>query len=289
MKRTIIVFVAAVLAISATAMAGVILDQEVTSNGPMGASTSKRTLEIQDHKQKVINGNHSVITDLDNGVMILLDPSAKTYTEMPFPPPQLTMQQHAGAFKISFKKTGKHKTEQGYRCDEYVGAGHMMMGDYTVTGCFSKSAPGAADYTAFDKALESKLKGTPMETEGPRPEGVPLVLNSKTKLDTSLMPGLSPERAKAIASHPNMNVQHPHRQRQGGQSSRRHLQRAGRLHQARAAKAGDACRPSAGRPARSSTKSSRIALSRPDLATGPSPAPSSVPSPCPRRGLRRGS
>ncbi len=204
MKRTIIVFVAAVLAISATAMAGVILDQEVTSNGPMGASTSKRTLEIQDHKQKVINGNHSVITDLDNGVMILLDPSAKTYTEMPFPPPQLTMQQHAGAFKISFKKTGKHKTEQGYRCDEYVGAGHMMMGDYTVTGCFSKSAPGAADYTAFDKALESKLKGTPMETEGPRPEGVPLVLNSKTKLDTSLMPGLSPERAKAIASHPNM-------------------------------------------------------------------------------------
>lgn len=204
MKRTIWFLAAAVLAISTTAMAGVILDQEVVSDGPMGASTNKRTLEIQGHKQKVISSNHSVITDLDNGVMILLDPSAKTYTEVPFPPLQLTMQQHAGAFKISFKKTGKQRTEQGYRCDEYVGAGHMMMGDYTVTGCFSKDAPGAADYTAFDKALESKLKGTPMETEGLRPEGVPLVLISTTKMDPSMMPGLSPERAKAIASHPNM-------------------------------------------------------------------------------------
>jgi len=204
MKRTIIFFAAAVLALATTAMAGVILDQEVTSDGPMGSGTSKRTLEIQGHKQKVTNNNHSVITDLDNGVMILLDPSAKTYTEMPFPPTQLGGHQGPGAFKISFKKTGKQRTEKGYRCDEYVGSGHMMMGDYTVTGCFSKDAPGATDYTTFDKALESKLKGTPMETQGSRPEGLPLVLSSKTKMDPSTMPGLSPERAKAIASHPNM-------------------------------------------------------------------------------------
>ena len=204
MKRTMMFFAAAVLALCTTAMAGVILEQEVTSDGPMGASTNKRTLEVQDHKQKVINSDRSVITDLDNSVMILLDPSAKTYTELAFPPPQFTKQQHPGAFKVTFKKTGKQRTEQGYRCDEYVGAGHMMMGDYTVAGCFSKDAPGAAAYTAFDRELESKLKGTAMETEGQRPEGVPMVLNSKTKLDASLMPGLTPERAKAIASHPNM-------------------------------------------------------------------------------------
>jgi hypothetical protein len=204
MKKTIILFAAAVLALTTTAMAGVVVDQEVSSDGPMGATSSKRTLEIQGHKQKVVSSNHSVITDLDNGIMILVDPKNKTYTEMPFPPTQFGGHQSPAAFKITFKKTGVQKTEKGYRCEEYVGTGHMMMGDYTITGCFTKEAPGAAEYTAFDQTLASKLKGTAMETEGARPEGVPLVLNSLTKMDPSTMPGLTPERAKMIANHPNM-------------------------------------------------------------------------------------
>lgn len=204
MKKAIILIAGALLALTTTAMAGVILDQEVTSEGPFGSSNTKRTLQIQGHQQKVLNAKNSVITDLDRGVMILIDPAKKTYTEMPFPPSHFSMNQAAGSFRVKFKKTGKHQTANGYACDEYLGSGHTMMGDYTVTGCFSKQAPGAADYIAFDKALEAKLKGTPMETEGARPEGVPLLLNSRTKVDAQSMPGLPPEKAKAVASHPNM-------------------------------------------------------------------------------------
>ncbi|MGD0074835.1 MAG: hypothetical protein ABSD31_10915, partial [Candidatus Binataceae bacterium] len=203
-KVTVFLAAAIVVALTTTAMAGVVLEQEVSQDGPFGTQNTKRTLQIQGNKQKVLSNSHAVITDLDSSVMILLDPAGKTYTETPFPPPQLTEHQHAGSFKISFKKTGKQSTEQGYKCDEYVGTGHMMMGDYSVTGCFSKQAPGAAEYTAFDKVLASKLKGTPMETQGTRPVGVPLVLKTTTKMDPKMMPGLPPERAKDVEKHPNM-------------------------------------------------------------------------------------
>lgn len=199
-----IFFAVAILTLTTTAMAGVIVDQEISSDGPMGATKSKRTLEIQGHKQKVVSSNHSVITDLDNGVMILIDPKGKTYTEMPFPPANFGGHQSPAAFKITFKKTGKERTEKGYKCEEYVGTGHMMMGAYTITGCFASDAPGAKDYTAFDKTLASKLKGTAMETEGDRPVGVPIVLSSVTKMDPSTMPGLTPDRVEAIKKHPNM-------------------------------------------------------------------------------------
>jgi len=190
---------------TAAANAGVILDQETTSNSKMGgAATNKRTIMIEGHKQKVTTGHQSVITDLDRGLMIMVDPKAKTYIEMPFPPTGrlAVMMQGTGSFKISFKKTDKQQTLKGYQCIEYVGSGHMMMGDYTVTGCFSKDAPGAADYTAFDKALETRLKGTPMETGGVRPEGLPLVLDSSTKVNPAAIPGLPPEHAKQMANQP---------------------------------------------------------------------------------------
>ncbi len=203
-KVTVFLAAAIVVALTTTAMAGVILEQEVSQDGPFGAQNTKRTLQVQGNKQKELNNSHAVITDLDNGVMILLNPTAKTYTETPFPPPQLTQYQHGASFKITFKKTGKHSTEQGYKCDEYVGSGHMMMGDYSVTGCFSKEAPGAAEYIAFDKVLAAKFKGTPMQTEGTRPEGVPLVLKITTKMDPKMMPNLPPERAKDVEKHPNM-------------------------------------------------------------------------------------
>ncbi len=205
MRRLFTFFAVAILAMGAAAAnAGVILDQESTTNVQTGAASNKRTIMIEGNKQKVIDGRHTVITDLDRGLMIMLDPASKTYMEMPFPPTGrlAAMMQGSGSFKINFKKTGKQKTINGYKCSEYIGSGHMAMGDYTVTGCFSTSAPGAAAYTAFDKAIEGKLKGTPMETGGERPEGLPLALDSTTKINPAGIPGLPPEQAKEMANQP---------------------------------------------------------------------------------------
>lgn len=205
MRRLFTFFAVAILAMGAAAAnAGVILDQETTANVQTGAASNKRTIMIEGNKQKVINGRHTVITDLDRGLMIMIDPASKTYMEMPFPPTGrlAAMMQGSGSFKINFKKTDKQKTVSGYKCLEYIGSGHMAMGDYTVTGCFSTNAPGAAAYTAFDKAIEGKLKGTPMETGGERPEGVPLTLDSTTKINPAAIPGLPPEQAKEMANQP---------------------------------------------------------------------------------------
>ena len=205
MRRPFTFFAVAILAMGAAAAnAGVILDQETTANLQTGATSNKRTIMIEGNKQKVIDGRHTVITDLDRGLMIMIDPGSKTYMEMPFPPTGrlAAMMQGSGSFKIDFKKTDKQKTVSGYKCLEYVGSGHMTMGDYTVIGCFSKNAPGAAAYTAFDKAIEGKLKGTPMETGGERPEGVPLILDSSTRINPGAIPGLPPEQAKEMAHQP---------------------------------------------------------------------------------------
>jgi len=204
MTRVFTFFAVAVLAMSAAAAnAGVILEQEIVINGQTAGGASKRTIVIEGHKQKVTTSRHSVITDLDRGVVILLIPARKMYTEMPFPPtdPSGKMMQDAEV-KASFKKTDKQKTLNGYQCVEYVGSGRLMMADFTVTGCFSKDAPGAAEYTAYDKALETKLNGTSTATQGSRPEGVPLITERATRIRLASIPGLTPEQAKQMANQP---------------------------------------------------------------------------------------
>ncbi len=204
MRRLFTFFAVAVLTMSAAAAnAGVILEQEIAINDQAAGTKNKRTIMIEGHKQKVTTSRRSVITDLDRGVLILLIPARKIYTETPFPPtePSGKMMQDAEV-KASFKKTDKQKTLNGYQCVEYVGSGRLMMTDFTVTGCFSKDAPGAADYTAFDKALQTKLNGTSMATQGSRPEGVPLVMQRDTRIRLASIPELTPEQAKAMADQP---------------------------------------------------------------------------------------
>lgn len=204
MRRLLTFFAVAVLTMSAAAAnAGVILEQEILINGQMAGANSKRTVMIEGHKQKVTTSRNSVITDLDRGLVIVLVPARKIYVEMPFPPTEpsgKTMQD--AEVKASYKKTDKQKTLNGYKCDEYVGSGRMMMADFTVTGCFSKDAPGAADYTAYDKALEAKLNGTSTATPGSRPEGVPMVIERATRIRLASIPDLTPEQAKAMADQP---------------------------------------------------------------------------------------
>ena len=116
---------------------------------------------------------------------------------MAFPPQgrmgQLMAQRMAA---MNFKPTGKHSTIAGYPCDEYKGGGDMGGSQYSVVGCFSPSAPGAADFTSFQKAMASKLHGAAATAS--IPDGVPLEVTSTTKMTSFNMPGMSPDQAKKI-------------------------------------------------------------------------------------------
>src|SRR5260370_3886200 len=76
----------------------------------------------------------------------------------------------------------------------------MMAGDYTIKECFAKDAPGAAEYSAFEKNMASKLKGTGAvePSAGEVPDGVPLSLDSTMKMGNVSIPGMSPDQAAKI-------------------------------------------------------------------------------------------
>jgi len=191
----------AIFAASAVVHAGVVVtEQEVIDQGNGQPVTRNRTVMIQGNKQKMVTDRAQVVTDLDNGKMYLINPEKKQYVEMPFPPQGPMAQMMAQRMStLSFKKTGAaSKTISGYSCEQYAGAGSMMGNQYSVNGCFSTKAPGARDFDTFQKTMAAKVKGTAMAMQGEVPDGVPMQLDSTTKITNFSMPGMSPEQAAKL-------------------------------------------------------------------------------------------
>ena len=115
---------------------------------------------MQGNKQKMVTERHTIITDLDGGKMYVLDPKAKTYFQLDFPPKgqMAAMMAASTNAAMNFKRAGTTREIAGYKCTDYNGGGHMMAGDYTVKECFSTSAPGADEFAAFEKNMADKLK-----------------------------------------------------------------------------------------------------------------------------------
>jgi len=201
MKKFAAAFAALVIfAGSGAAHAGVVVsEQEVIDQGAGQPVTHNRTVMIQGNKQKMITDRAQVVTDLDSGTMYLMNPEKKQYVEMPFPPKGPMAQMMSQRMStLNFKKTGGSKTVSGYACQEYTGAGSMMGNQYSVTGCFSTKAPGAKDFDTFQKTMASKVKGTAMAMQGEVPDGVPMQLDSTTKITNFSMPGMSPDQAAKL-------------------------------------------------------------------------------------------
>jgi hypothetical protein len=144
-----------------------------------------------------------MIIDLDKGMMYVLDPTKKTYFELEFPPKgaMATMMAASRDAAMNFKKAGSTREIAGYKCTNYNGGGHVMQGDYTVKECFSNSAPGAAEFAAFEKDMSEKLKAAGSNPgSGEVPEGVPLAMDATMKMGIGMVniPGMSPDQAEKI-------------------------------------------------------------------------------------------
>jgi Domain of unknown function (DUF4412) len=202
MRTLLAAFMAlSLVAISGPLSAGVVMTQEIVTTSGANTNNETRTVMVQGNKQKVIMRSQSIVLDLDRGKMLLINPGTKTYTELPFPPtgPMASMMHSVGGVDLDFKKTGASKTMAGYKCQEYDSTGKSMMGEFSAKGCFSMDAPGAEEYTAFTKDLAKKFKEAGMtKTSGNHPDGIPLVLDTTTKMTNFSMPGLTPEQAERI-------------------------------------------------------------------------------------------
>jgi hypothetical protein len=99
---------------------------------------------------------------------------------------------------VAFKKTGAHDKIIGYACDVYMGTGTVGGNKVKMDGCFSNSAPGAADFSGFQREMAEKVKGTAMANMGEIPAGVPLRLSVATTLGNIPTSGMSPDQAAKL-------------------------------------------------------------------------------------------
>jgi hypothetical protein len=183
MKQVVTALLGIAMLTGGIAWAGVVVEEQQTIDRGTGApSTNKITVMVQGNKQKYVigDGQQASITDLDQGSRMMVSNARKMYVEMPFPPKGMPMPPGGNKSALSFKKTGAHEKIAGYTCDDYTGTGSLGDNQMTVNGCFSTTAPGAANFTAFQKTMTAKVKGTPMALMSDTPAGIPL------KIDTSL-------------------------------------------------------------------------------------------------------
>lgn len=201
MKQTIAMLVCLLMAagLAGMARAGVVLDEQVTTSQSNGhAVTRTRELMVQGHKEKMISERNAFVIDLDKGTMMLIDPDQKAYAEMPFPPPQMLMNP-GQQFDLNFQKTGKASKVLGYACEEYTGGGKTAMTEISTSGCFSTSAPGAAEFSEFTQAMGLKLKNS-RAMAGKMPSGIPLTMASTRKLNAGFsIPGMTSDQAARLA------------------------------------------------------------------------------------------
>lgn len=202
MKKAFAILAALALsAMGSPLIAGVVMTQQIVTSSGSNSSTDDRTIMIEGNKQKVVMRDQSIVLDLDGGKMILLNPAAKTYTTLPFPPQgqMASMMQNMGGVNLDFKKTGGSHTVLGYKCQDYDSSGKSMMGEFSAKGCFASTAPGAAEYGAFTHHMAKKFEDVGMaKTSGSQPDGVPIQMETSTKLTNFNIPGMPPEQAERL-------------------------------------------------------------------------------------------
>jgi hypothetical protein len=197
MKQMMAVFACllTVAGLGGIARAGVVIDEQVTtSQGGAPPVTRSRELMVQGHKEKMVSERNEFVIDLDKGTMMLVDPNQKAYAEMPFPPHGMS-NNPSQQLDLNFQKTGKSSKVLDYNCEEYSGAGKTVMAAVSTSGCFSTSAPGAAEFTEFTQAMGLKLKNA-RAMGGKMPSGIPLTMDSTRTMNPGFsVPGMAPDQA----------------------------------------------------------------------------------------------
>ncbi len=185
------------LVFSAAASAGVVIqEQQGIDMGRGEPKTITFTLMVQGQREKIARDAFTVIFDLDKRMMLLIDPKQKVYREIPIPGTGLARGMPPGAPSrlLTYAKSGAQQKVAGYTCDEYTGSGTAGPRQISMVGCFSDSAPGAKEFTAFVKALESKAGAAAKQGGAALPQGIPLT--TKMTIKFVVPAGLSPEQSK---------------------------------------------------------------------------------------------
>ena len=140
-----------IAALAPTSWAGVVMSETSVSTSPAGATTLNRTIYVQGNKQKVVKPEVDSITDLDKGVVYIVDKRHKKYLEMPITDSRMDQMggRDAQGDAIRLDKTPDTRIVANQTCTEYRGAHTNEVERIAVSACVSRSAPGASEVIAF--------------------------------------------------------------------------------------------------------------------------------------------
>ena len=108
---------------------------------------------MQGNKQKVEKPEVDSITDLDKGVVYIVDKRNKKYLEMPITDSRRDQmgRRDSKSEAILLDKTPEAHVVANQTCTEYRGAHTNQIERIAVSACVSRSAPGTSEVIAFDE------------------------------------------------------------------------------------------------------------------------------------------
>jgi Domain of unknown function (DUF4412) len=185
---------------AADAFAGIVVTQQREISAAGRVRKSEEAVMLEGHQRKIVTPDRIVITDLDKGLTYEIQRKEKTYFLVPFPPSgQAAAQLALSAAKVEYKRTGKSRKLNGYNCEEYTGIGTSKLATFRVSECVSSTVPGAKEISAFEKLMNSKLKGSIVAPGGDVPVG--LAIQSVTTLrpeDVNPPAAATPQQAELL-------------------------------------------------------------------------------------------
>jgi len=156
MERVTLIAIAvgfSIAALVSTSDAGVVLSETSVATSPAGATTLNRTIYVQGNKQKVEKPGVDSITDLDKGVVYIVDKRHRKYLEMPIADsrPDQSGSRDSGGDSILLDKTPDTRVVANQTCTEYRGGHTNQIERIAVSACVSRKAPGTSEVIAFDE------------------------------------------------------------------------------------------------------------------------------------------
>ncbi len=165
-----------------TSVAGVVMAETSTEHGLNGEAFSvDRTIYIQGNKQKVEREGVISVTDLDKGVIYLIDKNDRVYTEMPIHALSSTQPGNMQSETIQINKTGETRIIADQPCDEYRRVEGNKLERVSISLCVSTGAPGAKEVSQFERKMAARLIGGKSEQSADN-ERASLVLEKQSVL-----------------------------------------------------------------------------------------------------------
>jgi hypothetical protein len=149
-----IAIVVVVAAYAPPASAGVVMKETSVASGPQGGTIQNSVIYVQGNKQKIEKPGVDAITDLDRGVVYVVDKSQRKYVELPL--------KKSGPYtleEVHLDRTEQTHVVANLRCTEYRGGENTGVERVAVAACISKDAPGAGEVSTFERNAVSRIQG----------------------------------------------------------------------------------------------------------------------------------